>query len=340
MNYAINVKGKHVSLFWHFLAIIPPVFLLTFRAEECGTDTTNYIRMFDAYDYSSWAVYISTTRLEILFALLMYGVYKMNLSVEYLFFLCGILTVVPVYVGAMKMKEKLNPLVLMALFYLMFYHYSFNIVRQSIAMSLLFLAVVYLIENKKIISLGVGVAAFSFHIVAVIYFLFFFIIDYARKISFKVLFLNTLILLLLLYFFQYYFSEKLEYMEGYLDNSQKVGMQNSYFVEMIINFVFIFLFWTKNRENLYRPFLMISALTLFTILISTISLWFFRVANCIDILLLLYIPLTLRNSNKSLSKMLYVSYMSFAVFFWWFVFIYNGSGRSYPYILSPQFNLL
>ena len=190
MNWAIKSKSK-TSLVLHILAIIPPVFLLTFRAENCGTDTTHYTRIYSVLFADSVGSYLAKTRLEFLFALLMYYLRSLDLSIEYLFFICGLLTVVPVYMGAMILKRNANPLLVMTLFYLMFYQYSFNIVRQSIAMSLLFLAVVLLIENKKIWSIALGIMAILFHTVAVVYFIVFFAYSFRNKLSFKYLIPRT-----------------------------------------------------------------------------------------------------------------------------------------------------
>lgn len=331
MNCAIKNRPRALSTILHIMAILPPVLLLTFRAEDCGTDTANYTRIYYALFANSLEGYLQATRLEPLFALLMYSLRSLDLSIEYLFLICGLLTVVPIYIGAIILKRTANPLLVMALFYLMFYQYSFNIVRQSISMSLLFLAVAFLIENKKKISLLLGVLAIFFHSVAVIYFIVFFAYLSREKLSLKNLTLNVLLLTAFLFVFHTFFQDKIEYFQNYLESSEKMSMQFSYFAEMLMNFSIVLIVWVKDKVRLKNFFLLISGMGAITIMLSANIPFAFRLANCIDILMLIYIPIAL---NRFRCKNYTTLYLAFAVFFWWFVFIYNGSGRSYPYILS------
>lgn len=335
MNYALSVKNKYVSLFLHFFAIIPPVFLLTFRAEQCGTDTVHYMDMFHLLDVSSLNNFLAETRLELLFSLLMYGIKTIGLSVEVLFFVCGLLTIVPIYIGSIKLRKYCNPLIPMALFYLMFFQYSFNIVRQSIAMSIIFLAVVYMVENKGKISLLLGIIAMMFHAVAFIFLFVYFsfiLIDKSKK---YLIILTIISAFVIIFINPSFFTYNYERFQSY-EEKGKAGMQMSYLVEMILNFSIVLFFWKKNNTVLRKLFIFVSGLGVFLIILSTRGPFIFRIANCLDIMLLVYIPLAMTSIHQ---KAFTVTYMSFALFFWWFVFIYNGSGRSYPYILSSSFSL-
>ena len=330
MSFAMKCKAKAFSLFCHILAILPPVLLLAFRGDECGTDTANYTRMFESIDTDGFASLFLATRVEMLFALLMYFISKMNFSLFSFFFICGVLTVAPVYYGSIKLKRILNPIFLMALFYLMFYQYAFNIVRQSIAMSLLFLAVVYLIENHKKRSLMLGVFSMMFHTVAVVYIVVFVIYIFSERITAKFIIKYGILLAIAFYLLQNVLSGHMESIEDYMDRGGD-SMQLSYFVEMLLNFLIVLFVWRNNHTILRRFFILVSGVVLSVILISPIAPYIFRVANCIDILMLLYIPIVLKNINN---KNLYSMYLSFALFFWWFVFIFNRSGGTYPYVLS------
>ena len=337
MYSATKTKGKWLSLLLHILAIMPPVLLLTFRAEECGTDTTNYTRYFYALDANTFGALLAATRLELLFSLLMYSVRSLNLSIECLFFICGLLTIVPVYLGAMRLRGKANPHLVMALFYLMFYQYSYNIVRQSIGMSMLFFAVVLLIENRKVWSFVFGIIAVLFHTVAVVYFIVFFAYSLRERLSFRYFISNVILVLGLVYVSQTFFSDKIEYFEDYLESSEKASTQYSYLVEMIINFLVVLFVWEKDTFRLKKFFVIVSGIVASVIMLGSVAPYAFRVANCIDISLLIYIPMALKSTRN---RGYYAIYLSFAVFFWWFVFIFNHSGRSYPYVLSNMVSFI
>lgn len=334
MHLAIKGKVKRSGLLFHILAIIPPVFLLTFRAEECGTDTTHYIYIFDGLFTGNIGTLLAESRLEPLFILLVYSIKSIGLSVEFLFFMCGLLTIVPVYYGSIKMRKVVSPLLPMALFYLMFYQYSFNIVRQSIAMSLVFLAMVYLIENKKIPSLLIGLSAVLFHVVAVVFFIVY-IIFRNNKFSFVGSILSFLLLVVFVYLFQSFFSDKLDTLMEYTEAGKQTVLQMSYMLEMTLNFFVVAVLWKKDKQ--LKPFFIyVSGMVVLLFLASTMGTYIFRIANCLDILLLVYIPIALKNSNN---KNYTLAYMFFAVFFWLYIFVLQGNGATCPYVLSPNFHI-
>ena len=336
MHFAIKAKNHLVKYLLHLFAVTPSVFLLTFRSDLCGTDTPNYIRLFDYLNSASLQQYISEVRYEPLFAILTFSLKKLGLSIECFFLVSALLTIIPVYIGSIKLRKFVSPLIPMALFYLMFYQYSFNIVRQSIAMSICFLGYVYLvIEGKSIISFLLGVTAVLFHTVSIVYIFIFFIFQFLGRMSFKFLLINASLIIVLIYLYPLFFSDRVEYLEGYLSYSSGVSTQLSYLVEMTLNFLTVIIFYKKDKIGLRRYFMIVSGIGAIVIAFSSIGHYAFRVANCIDIMALLYVPLALKNAG---SRIYYFFYLIFAVFFWWFVFIFNNSGGSYPYILSPTFN--
>ena len=325
----ISKKGVPV-LIYHIMAVLPPVLLLTFRSIDCGTDTVNYMMIYDHIETEGFFAYVAGTRFEFLFASIMFGLKRMGLSIEYLFFISGILTILPVYLGCLQIRKfGVNPLLPMALFYLFFYQYSFNIVRQSIAMSFVFLSIVYLIQNKIRPSLLVMIIAILFHYVAVIVIIPFiiYITRFQRTRNRAMIFVISSVIIV--YLLRYVYDAKAESVMAHLENS--ATLQMSYLVEMIINLLFVAIAWKKDKTGLKRFFLFVSCLTVITIVIGSQGAYMFRIANAIDILLLIYIPLALKHSKNRITI---YSYMSFAVVFWWYIFIFRANGASYPYISS------
>lgn len=334
MHSALKSKNMFIRWLCHIMAIAPPVFLLTFRAEECGTDTLHYIWIFNNIDESSAIKALLLSRLEPLFVLLNFFIRSSRLSVEYLFFFCGVLTVAPIYIGSVKMKDKVPALMPMTLFYLMFYQYSFNTVRQSIGMSLIFLSAVYLLNNEKRKAFIIGLSAFFFHTVAIIYFIVYISYIFGFTKSLKGFFITTVTALIIAYISQFVLTTGIDNFLHYVGVS--TSMQMSYLLEVLLNFIVVLILWGKNRIGEKRFFLFVSGFVVILFLLSPLGSYLFRIANCLDILLLVYIPMALTNSRNQLYK---YSYMTFAFIFWWYIFIRQGNGGTNPYILSPTFRL-
>lgn len=335
MRTAIFSKKGVVAIIYHIMAVLPPVFLLTFRSVDCGTDTINYTMLFNNIEKEGLFAYVAGTRLEFLFASIMFGVKRMGLSIEYLFFISAILTILPIYIGSLQIRKfGVNPLLPMAFFYLFFYQYSFNIVRQSIAMSFVFLSVVYLIQNKIRSSLLVMIIAVLFHYVATISIIPFVVYITRFQSTRNRALIVVLSSVIIVYLLQYVYAVKADSVMAHLEES--ASLQMSYFVEMAINLLFVAFAWKKDKTGLKRFFLFVSCLTLIILVIGSQGAYMFRIANALDILLLIYIPLALKHSKN---RMVIYSYMSFAVAFWWYIFILRGNGRTCPYISSLDFFL-
>lgn len=322
-------------LFLHVLAVFLPIILLTFRDEYVGTDTPNYIYIYETASMSnSWIEYISNIKIESGFATLMYVIASKGLSHQWAFFACALFTILPVYIGCKMLRNDISPVYSMGLYYLMFYHYSFNAVRQSISMSLMFMAMAWLLSGKKTHSAIIGLIATSFHNVAFIFiivYLLYVCMIVKKKTRIKVIILSVLVLGGLLYYNQVYYANSLEYyIQSYLQGKE-VEIQLSYFIEMMFNFIIVFIAWRIDK-NSFEFFLLIALLVLFFISLSTMGPFLYRVAYCLDILLLIYIPLSLNSISPT--HQFHKAYMAFAIFYWWFVFIYNNSGETIPYMFN------
>ena len=331
--YAISLyftyKACDSKLWWnHILATVLPVLLLTFRDESVGTDTGHYIDIYDFCESADSLMFVFvSSRTEIGFATITYAISHMSMAVNVAFFVYALLTIIPIYIGAMSLKDKASPVLIMALFYLMFYHYSFNIVRQSIAMSFVFLSIVQMLKGNGKISLLLWIIAVLNHNSAIIGIVFLSFILLKNQNLFVISIVLITLFLVIIVIANSLFLEQLDYYEGYFDKGQGRA-EKSYFVEMFINFLIVVYARIKLMED-SSFFLFASITTFLLIIISPLAPFFFRLANISDVLMLIYIPQILYTIAKPIHK---YHYLSFAAFYWWFVFIYNNSGDSYPYM--------
>ncbi|CAH6999097.1 conserved membrane hypothetical protein [Vibrio chagasii] len=149
----ITIKDKSVSLligfFWvYFLSVS-----LGFRIEELGTDTENYIRIYDSQVFR-----------EPFFEFFIKSLNYLNVKPEYFIFTLTFLVILSHYMfGALLSKESL----LLALIFIVssytIYSFSLNIMRQGIAAGFFSLACLSLMKRKWVKYIILGAVAFGFH---------------------------------------------------------------------------------------------------------------------------------------------------------------------------------
>ena len=326
----MNIACKHKVKLMHLLAIVPPIILLTYRGIYVGTDTHHYVTIFSLLD-GSLSEWFSDSRFEPLYTFLMYAVKTNGGSINMLFFVIAVFTIVPVYMACIKMARFSSPVLSMFIYYMVYYNYSFNISRQAAAMSLILLATVFLLERNFYSFTFITLIAILFHYMSVVYlgFVGMYIIT-GRNISRKYKILSILLLVFLLIFatgrmFYYYESSYLTAESGHF--------QNSYVIGMAFNF-FLLLTASKNAVlfNNRKTYLFFSFIALFLILLSPIAVWFYRLALMVDIISVISIPHMLQ-SEVIIKKNAYktYAYIFYSVFFWYFVWVLNNTGETMPY---------
>lgn len=159
-----------------FLAILIPCLIAGFRADSIGTDVMIYAKPLyqmaeeaDSFSdfmtkrwYAVWR-YKYVTEFERGFCLLVYSVTQLFHSFGAVLFAIEACVVVPVWMGLVRQRRKISISLGMFVFYMLFFNASMNIMRQSIAMALLFLGFSYLIDKSKIKYLCFVILAFFFH---------------------------------------------------------------------------------------------------------------------------------------------------------------------------------
>lgn len=152
-----------------FSLILTLSVLLLLRDESIGTDTENYVRTFDFLAYSSSAIpALITSGVEIGFVLLTYFLKKIIENNYVVFFIYGIL-INALYVKA-AIKQNLNLVIFLCFFFsfLGLYIMSFNILRQCIALAIIFYATTFILEGKNKKFILMCILASLFHYSAIV----------------------------------------------------------------------------------------------------------------------------------------------------------------------------
>lgn len=145
-----------------FFALLIPCLIAGLRHKTIGTDVQGYVEnlfqtaesagSFSDYFQSGYTQfgwdYMAVKDTEFGFALLTFLIQRIFGNMQVLLFVLQALTVIPVYKG-LRAFEKTQPVWLgMAVYYLMFYNQTFNMMRQWIAMAVLFYAFQFLVNKS------------------------------------------------------------------------------------------------------------------------------------------------------------------------------------------------
>ena len=159
-------KSKNRALFFAFslISILVPTVLAGCRDYNIGIDVKNYITLERYWQGASvsdslWSylknVFVSE-KVEPLFSLFIGIVAKTTGNFRVFLTLAHLVIITGMYVGAFRQKNHVNPVLILTLFYLIFCHHSLNIIRQYMAMAIIF-AFLKDVELKRYIRFGIVV---------------------------------------------------------------------------------------------------------------------------------------------------------------------------------------
>ena len=161
---ALNTKDRKKFLLCSAISIALPVILAGLRDYSIGVDVQHYLDMprywNGAVRRGSFMEYFSyyhrTGAGEYLFALLLGLVEDITNNYHIFLMLCHLVIVTGVYIGAFRHRDTVNPVFILILFYLLFFSHSLNIIRQYMAMAVIF-AVLKDLEEGRYVKYTVAV---------------------------------------------------------------------------------------------------------------------------------------------------------------------------------------
>ena len=122
--------------------------VLAFRDSSVGTDTINYLNMLYSWNYEvEIAMDSSGKQMEYIWTNFVDLVYKLGLSSDYLVIIPGLVNIFLIYYSFRRFKINVN--VALLFFVIMTYYFlAFNILRQTLAVSITLLAYSFAIEKN------------------------------------------------------------------------------------------------------------------------------------------------------------------------------------------------
>lgn len=169
LHFTEKVKVKNrINIFICLLIVALPLSILAGCRYGIGTDYFSYLLKFKYVQDYSWSYCFVQHETEILFALIIKIAYILGRSYEFVFFFMEFLTIVIGLVAINRLRDKINVSFAFFIFYLLTYHQSYNIIRQTLAMSIVLLALTYLIDRNYIKYVVIVVVATFIHTTAIL----------------------------------------------------------------------------------------------------------------------------------------------------------------------------
>ena len=161
---ASHVKNKGVSILCSIISILIPSILGGLRDEWVGVDVYSIPDMMRARNSDSFFSFIEYKgAIEIGYSLVCYVTMKTFDSVNWCFFVYLLIGVGCFYVGAYKHRDRASLPLMLLLFFVRFYLSSYYLMRQCMAISIIFMGIDNL-EHKEYKKFLVYVlVAFTFH---------------------------------------------------------------------------------------------------------------------------------------------------------------------------------
>lgn len=341
------------------LALILPAVLAAFRANNIGTDVEVYLNpiinaaletsSFDEYLNFEWfgewrPVFVS--EFEIGFTTLVYFIAN-SFGATWTKFILQVLIIFPIYI-AIKKYNKYPAWLGMLVFYLMMYNSTLNMIRQSIAISFILLAIVYLLENKKKYFIVSFLIAVLFHktafillvIVALYYWIRLKSLHHKTIIYSEFYKVFIVILLAVCGLFSINLIAKLLSLIGY-DSYLNYLEGEFYFLPNQLAYhapIFLLICYNWKKWNSYeynaRFFLVLFVLMLVCLQLRSINMYLGRVASFFLCFSVLIYPSLCYTSRSQTKRFLMISYLIIYLGIYWYqYYVINGIDATIPYLM-------
>ena len=173
-----KAKNKVVFVLFSVLSISVVVALAGLRDFSIGIDTDNYLTMKLYWDGAIKSAtlkeyifdYIGGGYTEPFFALLIGVIAQMTGNFRLFLFIAHLIIILGIYIGAFRLRKHINPEWVLIIFYLLFFNQSLNIIRQYMAMAIVFAFFADILERKYIRYSIVVIIAIQFHIISIVAF--------------------------------------------------------------------------------------------------------------------------------------------------------------------------
>lgn len=338
-----------ISIIFISISIIVPALLAAGRTEEIGTDVNNYVvpiwNLTHTVDSSLLSTIFAIGYIEPGYIVINWLVAQFSDDIFWLLLIIQLVILIPIYIGAFKLKKKLSPLWILFLYYCVIYNETLNLVRQSIALSFCFLALSFLFDNKDKFFIIISVFAFFFHNSAILMFLIYLLylfcikgyVSKYRILTYGIIGFGIFCVFsfsILINIFVQYGLLKVKYLafaEGTFDGHlSKVA-----FFFKIFSMLLVWWLTSKTRKinSLLKKFFKFVAFydVLFCLMGATV-VYISRISLYTQLVMFIILALLI-NGKQGVAKITSLKILLFlsGLFYWYFAFVVSGVSETYPY---------
>ena len=332
-----NIK---VRLICKLLLILVPTILAGIRY-NVGTDFLTYIKMYDnlkgieCIDY--FTKYAAIFDIEPSFYIISRFAYLFFDSVKVVFYIYELIIVIFVVSALERFNvRKMLPLSIY-IFFLYFIPISFNLIRHTAALAIIFYALSYFYEEKYFKFIIYVFLATLFHKTAIIFFLVLFFIPSKNekintmkiKIYYIMIVLSPLILNITMRFIKY-----IPFLSSYFEK-YNVNFNNSGFGFLIFilpTMLPIIYMWKKGeKQNIIQSTMNVYLLTIPLSYLGYYLSWAGRMADYTWLLEIVLLPWLLTKQNQKEKKYILLYFILFYLFYYIYMYMFLGNNEIFPY---------
>lgn len=180
----VYIKNINIKIFFSVCIFLCPTLLAGLRY-DVGTDYLAYldmynnIKVFNPIDF--WSQYVEIYQVEPLFYLLCRTIYLIYDNEVVFFAICELLIVVFLFEGIKNFKGSQDMLLSFMIFLFSFFPLTLNIIRQAIAIAIVFFAFSLFFKKKYVLSFLAITFAAGFHSTAVVFYTIFLFVKFKNQ---------------------------------------------------------------------------------------------------------------------------------------------------------------
>ena len=360
-----NGKNDLSKKYFIVASLAIPCVLAAIRYNTIGTDVNVYLSQmteaaissngFSDYMAREWTSYWLVRKVsnyEIGFSILVYLSAKIIPDVHFVQFVLQVFTVVPIYLAIKSYYEEdcVYALIFgLSVYFLMFYNYSFNMMRQSIAMSLSLLAFVKYIKKEKVAFLFCTLLSVLFHFSSVIGFivclLYSFCIESKNEIiticgyKFQSRTVRMIMLVLVAVVGLMCLKNAVAILDflgltnyiGYINGDLSLKI-NQIIARLPLLLLVLYMFKNVPQNKNYDFYIILLIYDILFSQLASINIYASRISLYFSQFSILYLPqFFLTNKDQKLMILLTTSYL---LVFWVVFFVIEGVGETVPFIIG------
>ncbi len=341
---AFRTPDKRNSTLFSLVAILAPCLLAAFRDPTVGVDVLTYAEpsFYSAISRNIWE-YIASSDNEPLFSLLAYVSANVFQSSFVYYFLIELLVVAPVYKAIKDNCPRSLRFLAWLVFYFTLFGFSFNLMRQSIAVAILLAGFSYLSKKSYFKYCLVVIVACGFHYSSLMGFvvLALYVLFDSKKLSLLKKIVCAMAFILMLVFavdlinFALPFKSSYSYQLHHMVGAEPWDVFQGIIERLIIFFplfCMVFLNYDRLKDTVSHFDFCLMVIFAYVVLyqLGTISSQLFRLSLVFYALLILVIPLLIDGLNSRIDRSVY-SIVIAAFLFSYFIYFMNTNGQVVPY---------